>query len=224
MASDTLSREQIVGAAMELLDTEGVNGLSMRRLGTKLDAGATSIYWHVKNKDALLELASDHAFGEIELPDVAEIGWRAAATALADGMRAMVLRHPWLVSVFATRLHYGPNLARFQDHTIGVYQAAGFPDDELDSVMGTVDSYVLGSALGEAAWHTQLREMGEDPKDRIDSLLAKGREIAAPYPRLLDRINAYGTDAMIEDGKIRESGFDYGLRAVLDGLETRIPR
>ncbi|GAA1973941.1 TetR/AcrR family transcriptional regulator [Amycolatopsis minnesotensis] len=224
MASDTLSREQIVGAAMELLDTEGVHGLSMRRLGTKLDAGATSIYWHVKNKDELLELASDHAFAEIELPDAAEIGWRAAVTALADGMRSMVLRHPWLVSVFATRLFYGPNLARFQDHTIGVYQSAGFPDDELDSVMGTVDAYVLGAALGEAAWRTQLQEMGEDQKDLIDRLMTTGREIAAPYPRLLERLSAYGTDTMAEDGKLRESSFDYGLRAVLDGLETRIPR
>ncbi|QWF83806.1 TetR/AcrR family transcriptional regulator [Amycolatopsis sp. CA-230715] len=224
MALDTLSREQIVGAAMELLDAEGVNGLSMRRLGTKLDAGATSIYWHVKNKDALLELASDHAFGEIELPDAAEIGWRAAVTALADGMRSMVLRHPWLVSVFATRLHYGPNLARFQDHTIGVYSSAGFADEELDSVMGTVDAYVLGSALGEAAWHTQLRESNEDPKARIDALMAKGREIAAPYPRLLERINGYGADTMIEDGELRENSFEYGLRAVLDGLEARIPR
>src|SRR5690348_10986222 len=54
--SPTLSRAQIVRAAMEILDTEGMDALSMRRLGSRLGAGATSIYWHVAHKDELLEL------------------------------------------------------------------------------------------------------------------------------------------------------------------------
>ena len=61
----SLSREQIVRAAIELLDAEGAAGLSMRRLGTKLGSGATSLYWHVANKDELLELAVDEVLGEI---------------------------------------------------------------------------------------------------------------------------------------------------------------
>ena len=49
-ARETLSREQIVAAAMTILDTDGVAGLSMRKLAAKLDAGATSLYWHVPTK------------------------------------------------------------------------------------------------------------------------------------------------------------------------------
>ena len=62
-ARETLSTAQIVRTAIHLLDTEGVAGLSMRKLGARLDAGATSLYWHVQTKDDLLELVIDAVFG-----------------------------------------------------------------------------------------------------------------------------------------------------------------
>jgi AcrR family transcriptional regulator len=74
------------------VDTEGVDGLNMRRLGVQLGAAATAVYWHVKSKDDLVVLAADHVWGEIELPDPDEIGWQAAAAALAGGAHAMISR------------------------------------------------------------------------------------------------------------------------------------
>src|SRR5690242_3117266 len=79
----TLSREQIVHAAVELLDEKGLDGLSMRRLGSRLAAGATSLYWYVATKDDLLELALDEVMGEIEIPDTDAADWRTAASAVA---------------------------------------------------------------------------------------------------------------------------------------------
>jgi AcrR family transcriptional regulator len=66
MPRDTFPREQIIQAAV---DTEGVDGLNMRRLGVQLGAAATAVYWHVKSKDDLVVLAADHVWGEIELPE-----------------------------------------------------------------------------------------------------------------------------------------------------------
>src|SRR4051812_16996021 len=86
-----LSREQIVKAAIELLDAQGPAGLSMRRLGTHLGAGATSMYWHVANKDELLELVMDEVLGEVYVPEAGDTTWRVALTIWADGMRAMLL-------------------------------------------------------------------------------------------------------------------------------------
>jgi AcrR family transcriptional regulator len=60
--------EQIVRAAIEVLDAEGPTGLSMSRLGTKLGSGATSLYWHVVNKDELLSLAVDEMLSEVYVP------------------------------------------------------------------------------------------------------------------------------------------------------------
>src|SRR4051812_49283757 len=98
----TLDRDQIVDAAMELLDAEGLDGLSMRRLGTKLNSGATTVYWHVANKDELLELALDRAMAEVTVPGPDEDGWRAAATGFAHSLRTMIHRHPWTVTLFGS--------------------------------------------------------------------------------------------------------------------------
>src|SRR3954464_2318411 len=68
-ARETLSREQIVRTAMAILDAEGVSGLSMRKLGTKLAAGATSLYWYVDTKDDLIDLLIDEVWGEIDVPE-----------------------------------------------------------------------------------------------------------------------------------------------------------
>src|ERR1044072_4211122 len=103
MPRDTLTTEQIVRTAIALLDEEGLDGLNMRSLGVRLGAAATAVYWHVKNKDNLIQLAGDHVWDEIELPDPGAIGWRAAATAMATGLHAMLSCHPRVVA--AARAH-----------------------------------------------------------------------------------------------------------------------
>ncbi|MEO3923856.1 TetR/AcrR family transcriptional regulator C-terminal domain-containing protein [Micromonosporaceae bacterium B7E4] len=67
-----LHRDRIVAAAVELLDREGVAGLTMRRLAERLGAGSTTLYWHVTNKDDVLDLALDQIFGEVLLPEPAQ--------------------------------------------------------------------------------------------------------------------------------------------------------
>ncbi|MGI5147000.1 TetR/AcrR family transcriptional regulator [Plantactinospora sp. CA-294935] len=64
-----LHRDRIVAAAVALLDREGVAGLTMRRLAERLGAGSTTLYWHVTNKDDVLDLALDQIFGEVPLPE-----------------------------------------------------------------------------------------------------------------------------------------------------------
>jgi hypothetical protein len=71
-----LAREQIVRAAVELADAEGMEAVTMRRLAKNLGVGAMSLYWHVPNKEDLLDLMLDAAFGEVELPERPAGNWR----------------------------------------------------------------------------------------------------------------------------------------------------
>src|ERR1700735_2992931 len=107
MPRDTLTREQIVKAAIDLLDTDGLEGLNMRALGNRLGSAATAVYWHVGSKDNLIALASDQAWKEIALPDLTAINWRWAATDMAADLYAMLGRHPWLVQAFGSFLVFG---------------------------------------------------------------------------------------------------------------------
>lgn len=126
MARDTLTRDQIVRTAVELLDAEGLEGLNMRALGNRLNSAATAMYWHVKNKDNLVLLTTDQVWSELTLPDLDAVDWRTAATAMATDLYAMFTRHPWLVQVFTAHVVYGEGKARHDDHSLAVYESAGF--------------------------------------------------------------------------------------------------
>src|SRR6478672_5502572 len=76
---EQLTRERIVAEAIRLLDEEGLEALSMRSLGQRLGAGATSLYRHVASKDELIELVADEVYGEMEVPTISDPAeWRQA--------------------------------------------------------------------------------------------------------------------------------------------------
>src|ERR1035438_4089360 len=143
MPRDTLTREQIVKAAIDLLDTEGLDGLNMRALGKRLGSAATAVYWHVGSKDNLIALAADQAWHEIALPGLTPASWRAAATAMATGLHAMLTRHPWLVQAFGSQVLFGTGKARHDDHTLAIYEAAGFTGEQADQAAASGFTLVL---------------------------------------------------------------------------------
>src|SRR2546427_10282306 len=100
MPRDTLTREQIVSAAIDLLDRDGLEGLNMRALGERLGSAATAVYWHVGSKENLIALAADRAWSEVPLPDLATTDSRPAATQLASGLYAILTRHTPVVQAF----------------------------------------------------------------------------------------------------------------------------
>ncbi|MET8214003.1 TetR/AcrR family transcriptional regulator C-terminal domain-containing protein [Streptomyces sp. NPDC005373] len=222
MARDTLTREQIVRTAVELLDEEGLEGLNMRSLGKRLGSAATAVYWHVKNKDDLVMLAGDLVWHEIELRDHGTQGWRAAAVSLALDLHAMFGRHPWLVQAFGSHLFYGPGKARFDDHSLALYEKAGFAPADADRVASAAFTYVLGNALGAAAMDSLRRRLsrdGIDADEAIRTTMAKAGKVAADFPRLRARLN---DPAAIDYAAAPEQTLELGLRALLAGLEAEL--
>ena len=221
MARETLSREQIVTAALDLLDAEGLEGMNMRALGKRLNSAATAVYWHVGSRESLIALAADRAWAEVHLPDPAEVGWRTAASQMATSEYAMLTRHLWLVQAFGSYQLYGPGKARHDDHSIAVYEAAGFVGAEADKATSAVFTFVLGNALGLAATASFTRKLGRDGGD-VQALMQASRaevvELAAQFPRLRARLGLPSAGY----GAAPQGSFAFGLQAVLDGLEARL--
>ncbi|MFF2939814.1 TetR/AcrR family transcriptional regulator C-terminal domain-containing protein [Streptomyces niveus] len=218
----SLSREQIVTEAVQLLDAEGVEALSMRKLGTRLGAGATSLYRHVASKDELIELLVDEVYGELELPDPADgDDWRDSVAAGARSLRAMVLRHPWVATMLGQvgLVHLGPNMMRMSERMLARFEAAGFPPDEVDQALSTLISYVIGTAASEAAYLAAIARSGMSEREWVAGLLPAVEEAARELPRLREGAVAQRDR---DPAEIREDSFTYGLDRVLDGLETRI--
>lgn len=217
-----LSQAQIVSEAVQLLDTEGLEALSMRRLGTRLGAGATSLYRHVANKDELIELVVDEVYGELRVPDVGDSAdWRAAALGCAHSLRSTALRHPWIASVLGqVGLSYlGPNMMRMSERLLAVFSAAGFPLDEADQALSTIVGYVLGVTASEAAWLSMLARTGQDERELIESLWPAAEQAVRDLPLLREN---YGTQRGADPRKARDEKFDYGLARILDGLQVRL--
>ncbi|MDX6281956.1 MAG: hypothetical protein QOH03_3027 [Kribbellaceae bacterium] len=224
MPRDVLTVDQILGTAIALLDEEGLDGLNMRALGQRLGAAPTAIYWHIKTKDELVRRAGDAIWAEITLPDLDATDWRTAATDLATALRAMLLRHPWYGQAFGSRLMSGRGKFRYDDHTLELYERAGFAPADADRAAGTVLVYVLGSSLSAAAevsLHRRLSRGGQDAERTIKEFVGQAAEVAKEFPRLRARLD---TTAATEYAAGPDYTFEFGLRAILDGFEALLQR
>jgi AcrR family transcriptional regulator len=221
MTRDTLTREQIVKAAVDLLDAEGLEGLNMRALGRRLGSAATAVYWHVGSKENLIRLAGDQAWNEVARPDPSADGWRTAATEMATGLYAMLTRHPWLMQAFGSFLMFGPGKARHDDHNLAIYEAAGFTGGQADQASTTVFTFVLGHAMGAAAAASLTRKLsreGGDADKLMADAMAQARDIAVRFPRLQARLG----NASADYGAAPDDSFEFGLQAILDGLAAQL--
>ncbi|MEU1510729.1 TetR/AcrR family transcriptional regulator C-terminal domain-containing protein [Streptomyces sp. NPDC005811] len=218
-----LSRAAIVREAVAMLDAEGIEALSMRKLGARLGAGATSLYRHVATKDELMELAVDEVAAEVHVPAIEGGDWRTAATGAAASFRATALRHPWLSSVLgqAGLAYLGPNLMAFSERLAALFADAGFA--EPSRAIDTVLSYVIGMSTTEAAWLTTVARSGESEADFIARLMPAAGRAAAGHAHLADGY-AQAAAATTDPAAVREEKFHYGLDVVLDGLALRLSR
>src|SRR5690349_23600525 len=215
-----LSRSGIVREAIAMLDAEGAEALSMRKLGARLNAGATSLYRHVATKDELMELAVDEVVAEISVPPADSPDWRSAAAETARSFRATALRHPWVASVLgqAGLAYLGPNLMSLSERLAALFTTAGFPDP--GGAIDVVLSYVIGMSTTEAAWLTAVARSGETEAGFIARLMPAARQAAAGYDHLAESYAA----PLPDPAKVRDTKFANGLEVILDGLALRLPQ
>jgi AcrR family transcriptional regulator len=218
----TLTVDQILQAAVALLDEEGIEALSMRKLAARLGVGATSLYWHVKNRDELVVLIIDAVHGEIAMPDDDPAqDWREVVSTVARDVRSTMVRHPWLVSVLdqIVAANLGPNVSRLSERLLAVFERAGFELWEAEKALKTVMPYVTAVAMMEAAFHTWLARHGTTEAAWLEEANRSAKEITQEHPRLRELTAAYrGADVQAS----MDEDFEYGLARVLDGLQARL--
>lgn len=204
-------------AAIELLDAEGMEQLSMRKLGAKLGAGATSLYRHVHNKDELIEILVDVVYGEVEVPDVVGDHWRAAAAVTARSVRAMILRHPWIGPVLG-QASFGPNVVELSEKLLAVLMTAGFDAVEADQAMNVLLAYVIGIAVSEIGYLAVLKRAATFERKIGQQLQEAIWDSTGEYPLVREGIEAMRDR---DPAELRDENFEYGLQRVLDGLAAR---
>ncbi|MCU7821738.1 TetR/AcrR family transcriptional regulator [Kitasatospora sp. DSM 101779] len=198
-----LSRERIVDAALALVDADGLDALSTRRLATELSVSGPSLYNHFATKDDLLDAVVDSVMGEVDLSmfDAPE-DWSTALRDWARSYRAALAAHPNVVPVLAQGPGRRPNALRLADAVFGCLVDAGWPRGQATRIGALMRYFITGSALGSFA--------GGFPEDAA--------VYAADYPHLGEAHRLAEHRRTIDEG-----AFETGLDALLDGLALRHP-
>ncbi|MDH2427313.1 TetR/AcrR family transcriptional regulator [Sphaerisporangium sp. TRM90804] len=146
----TLTSDRIIAEAIVLLDGEGAGRLTMRRLAEHLGVGPTTLYWHVKTKDDVIDLAVDAIFDEVSLPEPSS-RWDDDVRALVLQWRATMLRHPWAAGLLGRPL-LGPNVLERTEFLQATLRRAGFEGPVLAAATHGLANYVIGSAATQSTW------------------------------------------------------------------------
>ena len=211
---EPLSRERVLLAAVLLADEDGIESLTMRKLGLRLGVEAMSLYNHVANKDDLLDGVVDLVVSEIDLPaDTTD--WKAAMRARAISAWAVFSRHPWASALVDSRESSGPARLRYFDWVIGTLRRTGFTLELAVRAFSLLDSYVYGFG------RQQLNmSAGPDvaPEEMAEAFL---RAIPADkYPYLREMVVEHAMKA----GYDESADFAFGLDLILDGLQRLLDR
>ncbi|WP_329570240.1 TetR/AcrR family transcriptional regulator [Kitasatospora sp. NBC_01266] len=199
-----LSRERIVGAALALVDAEGLEALSTRRLATELSVSGPSLYNHFATKDELLDAVVDSVMGEVDLAMFAAgLDWRTALRDWARSYRAALAAHPHIVPVLAQGPGRRPNALRLADAVYGCLVEAGWPRGQATRIGALMRYFITGSALGSFA--------AGFPED--------AQLYAGDYPHLGEAHRLAEHRRAVDEG-----AFETGLEALLDGLALRFER
>lgn len=207
-----LSKERVLRQALALADNEGIDALSMRRLGRELDAGAMSLYHYVGNKEELLDGMVDLVIAEIHLPE-SRGDWQAALRAWAVSAREVLARHPWAIALMESRTNPGPANLRHREAVTACLRQAGFSVEMAVHANWLLDSYVYGFALQEASL----------PFDTAEELAAMAERGFTPqlapdqYPYLNETIAT-----LFEAGYDPADEFTFGLDLILDALGSLV--
>ena len=171
---NTLSRPRVVEAGLALVDSEGLEALTMPALAARLGVGTMSLYRHVADKDDLLEAMAASVLGGVRVPPGPPDDWEGRVVGYLRSLRAEALRHPALARILADRgLTVAPVFDQLEE-VHGILRAAGFSDVDAVRTFYSLLTYVFGfllwelprvhlqpSASYEAAWAEALD--GLDP-------------------------------------------------------------
>ena len=198
-------------AAMDLADESGVDSVTMRELGRRLQVKAASLYNHIAGKDDLLDGMVNLALSEIDLPREG-VGWKDAMRRRAISARKVFARHPWAAGLIDSRNRSSQENLAYVDRVLGVLVGAGFSPPAAANAFLVLDSYLYGF---ERQQSTAARSGAGDGTEVAREVMAAIPDGA--YPFAASVAMEYAANPFDQ-----EAAFEFGLGLILDGLERQL--
>jgi TetR/AcrR family tetracycline transcriptional repressor len=209
---NTLSRPLIVEAALELIDTAGLEAVTMPSVARRLGVGTMSLYRHVKDKGDLIDAVAEGVMGQIAVPDGAADDWEGRVVGYLRALRETAVAHPAIGRILADHgLTVGPVFVQLET-VHGILVRAGFTPRDAVRAFYSLFTYVFGSVMWE------LPRVHQQPAAAYAASWSHAIDALSPgdYPYLhalrADLISAASPDQ-----------FEYGLSLLVESLRTRAP-
>jgi AcrR family transcriptional regulator len=210
--ADALSKERIVGAAIEILDADGESALTFRALAARLATGAGAIYWHVADKNDLLAAAANDVIARVMTEMVSDVEPREAIRAIALGVFDAIDAHPW-VGAQLSREPWQSAVLEIFEGIGGQLQALGLPQADQFNCASALVNYVLGLA-GQYAAGARLLAPETDRSAFLATVAARWAQLdPAQYPFMRQ------VAAQLREHDDREQ-FLAGIDLILAGIGT----
>jgi AcrR family transcriptional regulator len=204
----TLTRDQIAGAALEVIDREGLEALSMRRLAAELGVAAMSLYRYFRDKDELLDAVVEASSRQAESRVVLAGTWQQQLRTLMGALRRNLTRHPSLVQIRLARPMLTPAALRLTEGAMRVLTGAGFPSATAARAYRTLFLYTFAcSAFDAGRDSSQLVRLAASALTALPA--DEYTAIAGAVPELAATMDA-------------ESQFEHGLDVIISGLERQL--
>lgn len=193
-----ISRRKVLETALAIIDEDGLDGLSIRRLAHTLGVNGASLYHHFQNKDEILVGAAELALADVRSPEESEDHWRHWMQQNARNLRAALLEHPALLPLIVSKRSLGMGV-RMLDKSAARLMEEGVPSAAVMPLLDALELFAIGSVLHET--------QGYSPEDQHDIDTEK-------YPAL--------AKAMADRGLSSDEIFDLVTSGILDAIDAAV--
>lgn len=210
-----ITLDAIVDAAIAVIDAEGFDALTMRRVAAELGTGGASLYAHVSGKEALIALVMDRVFSELEVPWPPDPSrWAEQVKQTARDMKAVYARHRDIARGGFARIPTGENATAGMERVLALLRASGLPDRVVAYAADLLPLYVTAISYEESLYASR----GWSPEDML-RFVGELREYFTSlsrerYPNLVDLADA------LTAGSEGDERFEFGLEVIVRGLAS----
>ena len=215
-----LTKKRVLEKAIALADKDGIDALSMRKLGQALGVEAMSLYNHVANKGELVAAMVDSVVEQFELPDD-EPSWDVAIRRCAVRAHDLLTEHPWACGLALVPSDIvtisGPRI-RYMEWLLRRLREAGFSPELAYSAYHTLDSHIFGFTLWQLGHANATRTFTPPDGETVEEFFARILEQMRPqYPYLAE----HGDQHMAPEAPNGKQEFEFGLDLILNGLKQQ---
>src|SRR6266498_970131 len=209
---EPLTRERIIRAALRIMDEEGLEAVSMRRIGRELGVEAMSLYNHVQDKEDILDSICEAVLSEFRIPNAD--GWTEGARLAAHEYRRLLLAHPTVITLMTERKRPFTNAEslRAYEFALEVFRTAGLSEEDSVKAFHVFGGYILGFVSMELG----LMVGGPDDEAHAQAHQEMARLLAsADLPRMREAMPHFMNCDL-------EAQFEFGLDLLIEGIRARI--